>query len=41
MCDELESFLKTKGIATSRTTPRYPQGNRQGERLNDTLWKII
>ena len=41
MSDELQSFLKSKGIATSRTTPRNPQGNGQVERLNDTLWKTI
>ena len=41
MSVELKSFLKNRGIWTSRTTPRNPQGNGQVERLNAILWKTI
>ena len=41
MSQELQTFLYTKGIATSRTTPYNPRGNGQVEKLNGTLWKAI
>ena len=37
MSEELESFLHSKGIATSRTTACSPQANGQVEKLNGTL----
>ena len=41
MSEELKSFLHSKGVATSRTTPYNPRCNGQVERLNGTLWKAI
>ena len=41
MSNELKSFLHSKGIATSRTTPYNPRCNGQVEKLNGTLWKAI
>ena len=41
MSEELKTFLHSKGIATSRTTPYNPRGNGQVEKLNGTIWKAI
>lgn len=41
MSNELKTFLHSRGIATSRTTPYNPQGNGQVERLNGTLWRTV
>ena len=41
LSNELKTFLHSKGIATSRTTPYNPQCNGQVEKLNSTLWKAI
>ena len=41
MSEELKSFLHSKGVATSRTTPYNPRCNGQVEKLNGTLWKAI
>ncbi|BHF58955.1 hypothetical protein SprV_0100191000 [Sparganum proliferum] len=41
MSDDVQQFLRSKGVATSRTTPHNPQGNGQVVRLNQTLWRTI
>ena len=41
MSYELNNFLHSKGIATSRTTSFNPKGNGQVERLDGTLWKTV
>ena len=41
MSDELKSFLREKGIATSRTSPYNPQCNGQTERYNGIIMKTI
>lgn len=38
---ELKTFLQSKGIATSHSTPYYPQGNGQVESYNGIIWKSI
>ena len=38
---DLQDFLLSRGVATSRTTAFNPKGNGQVERLNGTLWKSI
>jgi transposase InsO family protein len=38
---ELEQYLHSKGIATSRTTPYNPCGNAQIERYNGIIWKTV
>ena len=41
MSSDLQDFLHSRGVATSRTTAFNPKGNGQVERLNGTLWKSI
>ena len=38
---EVKSFLNSKGIASSKTTPYNPRGNGQTERYNGVLWNTI
>ena len=38
---EIKSFLRNKGISTSRITPYNPSGNGQVERYNGVIWKTI
>ena len=41
MSSELQNFLISKGIATSRTTSYNPQCNGQTERYNGIIWKAV
>ena len=41
LVEETKRFLLEKGIATSKTSRYHPEGNRQDEKLNGTLWKAI
>ena len=39
--DELRTFLRSYGIASSNTTPYNPQGNGQCERYNGVIWNGV
>ena len=41
MSSEIKSYLLSRGIATSNSTPYHPTGNSQCERYVGTLWKAI
>ena len=39
--NELKAWLQSHGVAISRTTSYYPQGNGQCEKYNGTIWKAV
>ena len=41
MSSELKSFLHSRGVPTSRSTPYHPTGNGQCERFVGSVWKAI
>ena len=41
LSEELRTFLVSRGVASSRTTPYNPRGNGQAEKYNATVWKTI
>ena len=41
MSNELQQWLREKGIATSGTTPYNPQGNGQTKRYNGIIYKTV
>ena len=41
LSSDVQSFLREKGVATSRSTPYNPSGNGQVERYNSIVWKNI
>ena len=41
MSNDVKSWLHSKNIPTSRSTPYNPAGNGQCERYNATIWKAI
>ena len=38
---EFRNFFHQNEVATSRTTPYYPQGNGHNERYNGSVWKAV
>ena len=38
---DVRQYLNDQGVATSRSTPYYPSGNAQCERVNQTVWKTV
>lgn len=41
LSQEVQQFLNSCGIASSRTTPYNPRGNGQAERYNGIIWKTV
>ena len=41
LSQEVENYLRVRGIAHSRSTPYHPTGNAQIERYNGIIWKSI
>ena len=41
MSDKLKTWLFSKGIASSQTTPYDPTGNSQVKRYNGIIWKAV
>ena len=41
LSSEFQNFCRQNGVATSKTTPYYPQGNGRNERYNGIVWKAV
>ena len=41
LSEDVQKYLRDRGIAHSKTTPYHPTGNAQVERYNGVIWKSI
>ena len=41
LSDQVETYLRDRGVAHSKSTPYHPTGNSQIERYNGVIWKAI